>query len=113
MTAVIVQRRVRDRLLAVPATVPGVDALMQACSAASLRRQFFLPVELGPDEVSARYGRYLSAGPPGGVALVQPDNRAVRGLLATQRLGTTRLVDADPAQLDDDVVVQGSREARG
>jgi len=59
-----------------PASVAAVDALVSACSPGTLRRRFFLPGGLGPQDVLARYRRYLLAGPPGGAATVG----SVRGL---------------------------------
>jgi GNAT superfamily N-acetyltransferase len=153
----------------VPATAAAVRELVRRCSPESVRRRFFLPAALDPDEAFARYRRYLLAGPPSGVAAlatvgdvpvgllnlvvvgdglveasllvadawqrrgvathlldselgrerwagwtvrasVQPDNRAIRRLLRTPRWGARRVVGADPAQLDIEIVRPGARD---
>jgi hypothetical protein len=62
-------------LVVEPVTAAGIAALMSTCSPASLRRRFFLPVDLPADEVLLRYGRYLRAGPPSGAVLASRADR--------------------------------------
>ena len=64
-----------------------VARLVGACSAETLRRRFFLPGEPFAGAVLARYGRYLLAGPPDGLALV--------AMLAGQPVGLLNLVPAE------------------
>src|SRR5262249_58018696 len=46
-----------------------VGRLARASSPATLQRRFFLPGRWEAEQVLARYGRYLLAGPPDGLAL--------------------------------------------
>jgi GNAT superfamily N-acetyltransferase len=69
MTGVIVDGR-RLGFIAVPATAAATTELAHRCSPGSLRRRFFLGADVPVDEALARYGHYLCAGPPEGVALL-------------------------------------------
>src|SRR5262249_7934013 len=64
-----------------------VGRLVRACSAETLRRRFFLPGEPAAEVVLARYGRYLLAGPPDGLA--------VAALVAGQPVGLLNLAPAE------------------
>ncbi|HJQ45915.1 MAG TPA: GNAT family N-acetyltransferase [Amycolatopsis sp.] len=95
MTAVITIRELRD-----PA---GIRALVPACSAASLRRRFWLGGEPDPREILVRYERFLLAGPPAGVALLACVDGIPAGLLNFAPAGEPGVGDlgvlvADPWQ---------------
>ena len=89
----------------VPATTEAVLALVRACSGASLQRRFFLPVALDPDEVFARYHRYLLAGPPAGVATLATAADAPVGLL--------NLVVVDEGVVEASLLVTDAWQRRG
>ena len=98
MTAVITVRELRGgRDLA------AVGALVLACSAASLRRRFWVGGEPDPREILVRYERFLVAGPPDGVALLGLVNGTPAGLLnfvpaAGRNVGDLGVLVGDPWQ---------------
>ncbi|NKQ59297.1 GNAT family N-acetyltransferase [Amycolatopsis sp. K13G38] len=80
-----------------------VGRLVLACSAASLRRRFWLGGEPDPAEILARYQRFFLAGPPDGVALLALVDGTPAGLLnlvpdTTPRLAELGVLVADPWQ---------------
>jgi GNAT superfamily N-acetyltransferase len=86
-----------------------VARLVRACSAQTLRRRFFLPRDPAVEAVLARYGRYLLAGPPHGLALA--------AMLAGQPVGLLNLAPAESPsagrQLELGILVADPWQRRG